>query len=140
MIVQSKTTQFRKYTMSIYHNEDMLINTYQEVLNQKLLELSIAKTFAKIKLESIANEQSSDNEEIKKQKKIRLLGMSQWGLKLQSDLENMKKGEYLDKQSETTQKIVNSELDRVLHQNNDLSSIIKNIETQLQSAKDILSV
>ena len=118
----------------------MLINTYQEVLNQKLLELSIAKTFAKIKLESIANEQSSDNEEIKKQKKIRLLGMSQWGLKLQSDLENMKKGEYLDKQSETTQKIVNSELDRVLHQNNDLSSIIKNIETQLQSAKDILSV
>jgi len=117
---------------------DIFVEEIQERFNEKILELCIAKTFAKIKEETVKNEESFDSDEVKKQKNARLLGMTKWGLSLQCDLDNMKRGESFDAQSQVTQQLVNSEMERLLQRNGSLSGILEGVMLELNIAKEYL--
>ena len=122
----------------LMEHRDSFIHESEQLLYQRVLELCIAQTFAKIRVESNAIDRSQDTEENKKSKKNRLMGMAQWGLKMQKDLDNMKTGKTFDETNETTRLIVGKEVDKLL-KSYTFPEMLHTITSQLAVAKDIIN-
>ena len=116
----------------------MIVDDYESRLREKILELSVSKTFAKIKLETDILDQSTDPPELKNKKKQYLLGVSSWGFKLQKDLEDMKSGKPYDDISDVAKKVVEMELDVLLKYTSSFSEIIVNLQRKIDDANRII--
>jgi len=66
------------------------------------------------------------------------MGMAQWGLKMQKDLDNMKTGKTFDETNETTRLIVGKEVDKLL-KSYTFPEMLHTITSQLATAKDIIN-
>jgi FlaA1/EpsC-like NDP-sugar epimerase len=104
----------------------------------RTLEVCVAQTFAQIKLQNDEINQSDDADETKKSKRTYLLGISKWGLQLQKDLEDARAGKPFDNLDETTQKIVNGELDKLLKVKSYTESLTE-LTRRLESAKKVIN-
>jgi len=122
----------------LIENKKCFIEASEDLLKQKVLELCIAETFAKIRIQCDEVDQSDETNDIKKSKKDRLFGMSQWGLKMQKDLDDMKSGKSFDHTSESTQIIVSKEIDRLLNTHT-FPEMLHKINTQMAAAKQIIN-
>lgn len=104
----------------------------------RTLEVCIAQTFAQIKLQSDEIDKSDDTDETKKSKRNYLLGISKWGLKLQKDLEDARDGKPFDNLDETTKKLVNGELEKLLKVKSYTESLTE-LTIRLESAKKVIN-
>jgi hypothetical protein len=104
----------------------------------RTLEVCIAQTFAQIKVQNDEINQSDDADETKKSKRTYLLGISKWGLKLQKDLEDSRAGKPFDNLDETTKKLVNGELDKLLKVKSYTESLTE-LTRRLDSAKKVIN-
>lgn len=116
----------------------LIVDDYETRLRKKVLELSVSKTFAKIKLEMNILDQSIDPPELKNKKKQYLLGVSSWGFKLQKELEDMKSGKPFDEISDVAKKVVEMELDVLLKYTSSFSEIIVNLQRKIDDANRII--
>lgn len=116
----------------------LIVDDYETRLREKVLELSVSKTFAKIKLEMNILDQSIDPPELKNKKKQYLLGVSSWGFKLQKELEDMKSGKPFDEISDVAKKVVEMELDVLLKYTSSFSEIIVNLQRKIDDANRII--
>jgi len=122
------------------NNSGSILNeeSLSTALYLRTLEVCIAQTFAQIKLQSDENDKSDDTDETKKTKRNYLLGISKWGLKLQKDLEDARAGKPFDNLDETTKKLVNSELEKLLKVKSYTESLTE-LTRRLESAKKIIN-
>ena len=116
----------------------LIVDDYETRIREKVLELSVSKTFAKIKLEMNILDQSIDPPELKNKKKQYLLGVSSWGFKLQKELEDMKSGKPFDEISDVAKKVVEMELDVLLKYTSSFSEIIVNLQRKIDDANRII--
>jgi hypothetical protein len=122
------------------NNSGSILNeeSLSTALYLRTLEVCIAQTFAQIKLQSDENDKSDDTDETKKTKRNYLLGISKWGLKLQKDLEDARAGKPFDNLDETTKKLVNSELEKLLKVKSYTDSLTE-LTRRLESAKKVIN-
>ena len=122
------------------NNSGLILNeeSLSTALYLRTLEVCIAQTFAQIKLQSDEIDKSDDTDETKKSKRNYLLGISKWGLKLQKDLEDARDGKPFDNLDETTKKLVNSELEKLLKVKSYTESLTE-LTRRLESAKKVIN-
>ena len=122
------------------NNSGSILNeeSLSTALYLRTLEVCIAQTFAQIKLQSDEIDKSDDTDETKKSKRNYLLGISKWGLKLQKDFEDARDGKPFDNLDETTKKLVNSELEKLLKVKSYTESLTE-LTRRLESAKKVIN-
>ena len=112
---------------------------YEKAFYKKILELCIAQTFAQIRIQTDEIDLSSDTDDIKIQKKNRVLGMAKWGFKLQNDLDQYNLGEKTYVQlNDITKNVMNKQIDALVSNGETFVHTLRMVDVLLLQAQNTI--